>query len=165
MAERFAQQRLRALAHVELAAQAGVPAVLFLCVHNAGRSQMALGFFTALAGDEAVAWSGGADPLHAIDQAVVEAMREVGIDLGEEFPKPWTDEILRAVDLIVTMGCAENCPDVPGSRYLDWELDDPAGLEIAAVRRIRDAVEAQVRGLLGELGVSGSGSTSMGSPA
>ena len=154
MAERFARQRLRALAHVELAAQAGVPAVLFLCVHNAGRSQMALGFFTAMAGEEAVAWSGGADPLHAIDPAVVEAMCEVGIDLGEEFPKPWTEEILRAVDVIVTMGCADDCPDVPGSRQLDWDLDDPAGQEIAAVRSIRDAIEVEVRALLVELGIT-----------
>jgi protein-tyrosine-phosphatase len=131
----------------------GKPAVLFLCVHNAGRSQMALGWFQQLAGDRAVAWSGGSEPGDQVNPSAVEAMREVGIDICREFPKPWTDEVVRAADVVVTMGCGDACPVFPGTRYEDWTLDDPAGLDVEAVRPIRDAIERRVRTLLAQLGV------------
>ena len=127
MAERFARQRLKALARVEGKADDGLPTVLFLCVHNAGRSQMALGWFQHLAGDRAVAWSGGSEPGNEVNPAAIAAMAEVGIDISSEFPKPWTDEIVQAADVVVTMGCGDACPLFPGKRYEDWELDDPAG--------------------------------------
>jgi arsenate reductase len=129
------------------------PAVLFLCVHNAGRSQMALGWFQHLAGGRAVAWSGGSEPGHQVNPAAVTAMREVGIDISAEFPKPWTDEVLRAADVVVTMGCGDACPVFPGTRYEDWTLADPAGQDVAAVRPIRDEIEQRVRSLLAELHV------------
>lgn len=153
IAERFARQRLRALAKVEGKALSGVPTVLFLCVHNAGRSQMALGFFTHLAGDNAVAWSGGSEPGHEINPVAVAAMAERGIDITQEFPKPWTAEILQAADVIITMGCGDACPVYPGKRYLDWHLDDPSGHDLGSVRVIRDDIERRVRGLLAELSV------------
>ena len=134
MAERFARQRLKALAKVEGKANDGLPIVLFLCVHNAGRSQMALGWFQRLAGDRAVAWSGGSEPGLEVNPAAVEAMAEVGIDITREFPKPWTDEIVQAADVVITMGCGDACPIFPGKRYEDWPLDDPAGQDVAAVR-------------------------------
>jgi protein-tyrosine-phosphatase len=129
------------------------PAVLFLCVHNAGRSQMALGWFNHLAGDRAVAWSGGSEPATEINPAAVAAMAEVGIDIAGEFPKPWTDEIVRAADVVVTMGCGDACPLYPGKRYEDWELDDPAGFDVAAVRPIRDEIRRRVAALLVSLGI------------
>ena len=138
MAERFARQRLKALAKVEGKATDGVPTVLFLCVHNAGRSQMALGWFNHLAGDRAVAWSGGSEPGKEVNPSAILAMAEVGIDIAQEFPKPWTDEIVQAADVVVTMGCGDACPLFPGKRYEDWELPDPAGLDLDAVRPIRD---------------------------
>ena len=153
LAERFARQRLKALARVEGRGDDGVPIVLFLCVHNSGRSQMALGFLQHLAGDGAVAWSGGSDPGSALNPAAVAAMRERGIDITDEFPKPWTDEIVRAADVVVTMGCGDSCPIFPGKRYEDWDLDDPAGQSLEAVRPIRDEIERRVRTLLDELNV------------
>ena len=153
MAERFARQRLKALARVEGRADDGLPTVLFLCVHNAGRSQMALGWFNHLAGDHAVAWSGGSEPGNEVNPAAIAAMAEVGIDIASEFPKPWTDEIVRAADVVVTMGCGDACPLFPGKRYEDWELDDPAGHGVDAVRPIRDEIERRVRALLESLGV------------
>jgi protein-tyrosine-phosphatase len=152
LAERFARQRLHALARVEGHSD-GKPTVLFLCVHNAGRSQMALGFFQHLAGDRAVAWSGGSEPGYEINPSAVEAMAERGIDISGEFPKPWTDEIVRAADVVITMGCGDACPVFPGKRYLDWTLDDPAGKAVADVRPVRDEIERRVRALLDELGV------------
>jgi arsenate reductase (thioredoxin) len=155
MAERFARQRLIALARVEgRHDEDGVPIVLFLCVHNAGRSQMALGWFGRLAGDRAIGWSGGSEPAGEINPAVVEAMREVGIDISGEFPKPWTDEILRAADVVVTMGCGDACPIFPGKRYEDWELDDPAGKSVEDIRPVRDEIGDRVRGLLASLEVT-----------
>ncbi|MDQ3146862.1 MAG: arsenate reductase ArsC [Actinomycetota bacterium] len=151
MAERFARQRLTALAKVEGKATSGVPTVLFLCVHNAGRSQMALGWFNHLAGDRAIAWSGGSEPGIEVNPSAVEAMAEVGIDITEEFPKPWTDEILRAADVVVTMGCGDACPLFPGKRYEDWELDDPAGQTLEEVGPIRDEIGRRVSELLAEL--------------
>lgn len=152
LAERFTRQRLQALAKVEGRAE-GKPAVLFLCVHNAGRSQMALGFFQHLAGDRAVAWSGGSEPGHEVNPSAVAAMAERGIDIAREFPKPWTEEIVRAADVVITMGCGDACPVFPGTRYLDWPLDDPAGKGVEDVRPVRDEIERRVRGLLAELGV------------
>lgn len=151
MAERFARQRLHALARVEGRHDDGVPIVLFLCVHNAGRSQMALGWFNHLAGDRALAWSGGSEPASEVNPAAVEAMAEVGIDIMGEYPKPWTDEIVRAADVVVTMGCGDACPIFPGKRYEDWVLDDPDGLNLDAVRPIRDEIGTRVRGLLDQL--------------
>jgi arsenate reductase (thioredoxin) len=157
MAERFARQRLKALARVEGKATDGLPTVLFLCTHNAGRSQMALGWFQQIAGDRAVAWSGGSEPGIEINPAAIEAMAEVGIDITDEFPKPWTDEILRAADAVITMGCGDACPIFPGKRYEDWELDDPAGLDLTAVRPIRDAIRHHVEALLVSLDIAATG--------
>ncbi len=153
MAERFARQRLQARAKVEGKADDGLPTVLFLCVHNAGRSQMALGWFNHLAGDRAVAWSGGSEPGTEVNPAAVAAMAEVGIDIATEYPKPWTDEIIRAADVVITMGCGDACPIFPGKRYEDWPLEDPAGQGVGAVRPIRDEIEDRVRTLLGQLEV------------
>jgi arsenate reductase (thioredoxin) len=153
MAERFARQRLTALAKVEGKADDGLPTVLFLCVHNAGRSQMALGWFNRLAGGRAVAWSGGSEPGMEVNPAAIEAMAEVGIDITDEFPKPWTDEIIRAADVVVTMGCGDACPIFPGKGYEDWDLDDPAGQPVETVRRIRDDIADRVRTLLAQLEV------------
>ena len=130
-----------------------VPAVLFMCVHNAGRSQMALGWFRHLAGSDAIAWSGGSEPAHAINPSAVAAMAEIGIDITSEFPKPWTDEVVRAADVVVTMGCGDACPFYPGKRYEDWQLDDPAGQSIEAVRPIRDEIGRRVAALLASLDV------------
>jgi arsenate reductase len=153
LAERFARQRLRALAKIEGRAHDGVPTVLFLCVHNAGRSQMALGWFNHLAGDRADAWSGGSEAGLEVNPSAVEAMAEVGIDITAEYPKPWTTEIVQAADVVITMGCGDACPIVPGKRYEDWTLDDPAGQEVDAVRPIRNQIEQRVRALLDSLGV------------
>jgi protein-tyrosine-phosphatase len=153
LAERFARQRLRALARVEGKTDDGLPTVLFLCVHNAGRSQMALGWFNQLAGDRAIAWSGGSEPTDEVNPVAIAAMAEVGIDISSEYPKPGTDEIVQAADVVVTMGCGDACPLFPGKRYEDWELDDPARLDLAAVRPIRDEIGQRVRALLDSLGV------------
>ena len=153
LAERFARQRLTALAKVEGKMHVGKPVVLFLCTHNAGRSQIALGYFQHLAGDNAVAWSGGSEPGAQVNPAALAAMKDVGIDSSAEFPPPWTDEVVQAADVVVTMGCGDACPVFPGKRYLDWELPDPHGLSVEEVRPIRDAIEVRVRGLLRELDV------------
>ena len=129
------------------------PTVLFLCVHNAGRSQMAAGWMQQLAGERIQVLSGGSAPAEQINPAAVEAMREVGIDITEQYPKPWTDETLEAADIVVTMGCGDACPVIPGKRYLDWELTDPAGKPIEEVRPIRDDIGRRVRQLMTELGV------------
>ncbi|BBZ06617.1 putative arsenate reductase ArsC [Mycolicibacterium doricum] len=153
LAERFARQRLIALARVEGKITDTKPTVLFLCTHNAGRSQMALGFFTHLAGDHAIAWSGGSEPGDQINPAAVAAMAEVGIDITGEFPKPWTDEIVQAADVVITMGCGDACPIFPGKRYEEWAVPDPAGQDIDTVRPIRDDIEERVRRLLAELDI------------
>ena len=152
LAEKFAKERLRALARIE-GPVSGVPAVLFMCVHNAGRSQMAAGWLRHLAGEGVVVWSGGSEPPSEINPAVVAAMSEVGVDISEEFPKPWTEEIVRAADVVVTMGCGEACPLYPGTRYEDWDLEDPAGQGVDAVRPIRDEIRGRVVDLLDSLGV------------
>jgi protein-tyrosine-phosphatase len=155
LAEKFAQQRLIALAKVERRTSDGIPIVLFLCVHNAGRSQMALGWFNYLAQGRAVAWSGGTEPGAGINPAALEAMAEVGIDISQEFPKPWTQEIVSAADVVVTMGCGDACPIFPGTRYEDWELDDPAGMDVQSVRPIRDEIGMRVRQLLASIRANG----------
>jgi protein-tyrosine-phosphatase len=129
------------------------PVVLFLCTHNAGRSQMAMGFFKHLAGDRADVYSGGSEPADHVNAAAVEAMAENGIDITAEQPKRWTDEMLYAADVVVTMGCGDTCPVLPGRRYEEWLLPDPAGRSVDAVRPIRDEIEHRVRRLLEELGV------------
>jgi protein-tyrosine-phosphatase len=153
LAERFARQRLNALARVEGKHQDGKPTVLFLCVHNAGRSQMALGFFEHYAGDNAVAWSGGSEPGDQVNREAIAAMRERGIDISNEYPKPWTDEVVRAADVVITMGCGDTCPIFPGKRYEEWVLDDPDGLSATDIRPIRDEIERRVLNLLDELSV------------
>ena len=155
LAERFARQRLQALARVEGHIHDGKPVVLFLCTHNAGRSQMALGFFQHYARDAAIAWSGGSEPGNEVNPAAVEAMHERGIDISGEYPKPWTDEIVSAADVVITMGCGDACPVFPGKRYEEWVLTDPAGLDVAAVRPVRDDIERRVLTLLAQLGVAG----------
>ena len=127
------------------------PTVLFLCTHNAGRSQMALGYFTRLAGDRATAYSGGSEPADQVNPAAVEAMAEVGIDITGQQPKRWTHEMVEEADVVVSMGCGDTCPVIPGRRYEDWVLPDPAGRPIDEVRPVRDEIERRVRQLLAEL--------------
>ena len=128
-----------------------VPEVLFVCVHNAGRSQMAAAFLEHLGGDRVRVRSAGSAPAEQVNPAVVAAMAEVGIDLSAASPKRLTDEGVREADVVVTMGCGDACPVYPGTRYLDWELADPAGQGVEAVRPIRDEIAVRVRGLLAEL--------------
>jgi protein-tyrosine-phosphatase len=141
------------LAKIEGRAITDKPSVMFLCVHNAGRSQMASGWLNHLAGDRVDVFSGGSEPASTVNPAAIEAMAEVGIDIRTEFPKPWTDEIVRAADVVVTMGCGDACPVYPGKRYEDWELDDPAGLPLAGVRPIRDEIRNRVEKLMSDLGL------------
>ena len=129
------------------------PTVLFVCVHNAGRSQMAAGWLRHLGGDRIQVLSAGSAPADSVNPAAVEAMAEVGIDITANYPKPWTDEIVRAADVVITMGCGDACPVFPGHRYLDWPVDDPAGLDVPAVRPIRDEIERRVRDLLDDMHV------------
>ena len=150
LAERFAGDRLRAL--VRLESVTGLdPSVLFLCVHNAGRSQMAAGFMRHLSRGQVEVFSGGSEPASSLNEVVVEAMAERGIDISNEIPQPWADEIVRAADVVVTMGCGDACPIFPGKRYLDWELDDPSGQALPEVRLIRDEIERRVQSLLEEI--------------
>jgi protein-tyrosine-phosphatase len=132
-----------------------LPRVLFLCIHNAGRSQMALGWFEHLAGGRASAFSGGSEPASTVNPVAIAAMAEAGIDISHYEPKRWSEDAMRAADVVVTMGCGDTCPYVPGTRYEDWPLADPAGLGIDAVRPIRDDIEHRVRLLLSELGIAG----------
>jgi arsenate reductase len=127
------------------------PSVLFLCVHNAGRSQMAAGWLNDLLGDRVDVFSGGSEPAGTVNPVAVEAMAEVGIDIGTEVPQLWTEEIIRAADVVVTMGCGDACPVYPGKRYEDWVVDDPAGLGVEAVRPIRDEIRGRVEKLIAGL--------------
>jgi protein-tyrosine-phosphatase len=154
LSERFARDRLRALFRIEQGTVGLAPSVLFLCVHNAGRSQMAAGWMRHLAGDGVDVYSGGSEPSESINASAVAAMAELGIDISGELPQPWSDEIVRAADVVVTMGCGDACPVFPGKRYVDWELEDPAGKPVEEVRPIRDDIERRVRGLMAELGVA-----------
>jgi protein-tyrosine-phosphatase len=128
-----------------------VPEVLFVCVHNAGRSQMAAGLLDKLAEGRVHVRTAGSEPADRINPTVVQAMTEVGVDLSKEFPKPLTDDVVRAADAVITMGCGDACPIYPGKRYEDWELGDPDGKDLPTVREIRDQIDARVRTLLGEL--------------
>jgi arsenate reductase (thioredoxin) len=151
LAHRFARERLMALGRAEGIITKDMPEVLFVCVHNAGRSQMAAGLVKLRSGGRIHVRSAGSDPGAEINPAVVEAMEELGVDLGEEFPKPLTDEVVRAADVVITMGCGDACPIYPGKRYEDWVLDDPAGQDLDTVRRIRDELDERVQKLISEL--------------
>ena len=129
------------------------PGILFLCVHNAGRSQMAAAFARHMAGGAARIVSAGSEPAATVNPAAVEAMAEVGIDIASERPARWDLAEIEAVDVVVTMGCGDECPVVPGTEYVDWPLTDPAGQSLAVVREVRDEIESRVRGLLADLGV------------
>lgn len=153
LAERLAVDRIRAVIRLESDAVGLNPSVLFLCVHNAGRSQMAAGFLRALAGDRVDVFSGGSEPSDAVNASAVAAMAEKGVDIGQEIPQPWADEIVRAADVVVTMGCGDACPVFAGKRYVDWEVADPSGLSVEEVRPIRDDLERRVRDLMAQLGV------------
>ncbi|MBC2644916.1 MULTISPECIES: three-helix bundle dimerization domain-containing protein [unclassified Rhodococcus (in: high G+C Gram-positive bacteria)] len=151
LAARFAADRLTALAQSRGAAPKDVPEVLFVCVHNAGRSQMAAALLDHHAQGRVHVRSAGSAPIHAINPTVTLAMTELGLDLGAEYPKPLTDDVVAAADVVVSMGCGDACAIYPGKRYLDWALDDPEGQPIEAVRVIRDDLDARVRQLLAEL--------------
>lgn len=127
------------------------PIVMFLCVHNAGRSQMAAGFMRHHGVGRVDVFSGGSEPADSLNPAVVEAMGEKGIDITDQTPQAWSDEVIRTADMVVTMGCGDTCPYYPGTRYVDWELEDPSGRSLEEVRAIRDDIERRVQALLGEL--------------
>lgn len=151
LAYRFARERLRAYGIAEGKIVSETPEVLFVCVHNAGRSQMAAGLLAKHAKGRVAVRSAGSAPAESINPAVAEAMAEVGVDLSEEYPKPLTDEFVRASDVVITMGCGDACPVFPGKTYLDWDLEDPAGLRVEDVRPIRDEIERRVLALLDDL--------------
>ena len=151
LAHRFARERLRALAQAEGSIVKEQPEVLFVCVHNAGRSQMAAGLVKLRSEGRIHVRSAGSAPGDAINPAVIEAMSEIGVDMSEEFPKPLTDEVVRAADVVITMGCGDACPIYPCKRYEDWELEDPAGKDLETVRRIRDEIDGRVQKLVAEL--------------
>ena len=152
--ERMAGERLQALAKSQGRIGQGLPGVLFLCVHNAGRSQMALGWFAKLAGSRAFAWSGGSEPTDSLNPTAVASMAEIGIDISSGYSKPWTEEVLDAADVVITMGCGDACPLYPGKKYEDWDVDDPAGRTLEEVRSIRDQIGLRVLDLLAELEIA-----------
>jgi protein-tyrosine-phosphatase len=151
LAHRFSRERLRALAQAEGILSKDQPEVLFICVHNAGRSQMAAGLVKLRSEGRIHVRSAGSAPADSINPAVIEAMTELGVDMSEEFPKPLTDEVVKAADVVITMGCGDACPIHPGKKYEDWELADPAGQDVGSVRVIRDEIDRRVRALVGEL--------------
>jgi arsenate reductase (thioredoxin) len=151
LAHRFARERLKALGQAEGVITKEQPEVLFVCVQNAGRSQMAAGLLKLRSEGRVHVRSAGSQPADEINPAVVEAMTELGVDMDEEFPKPLTNEVVRAADVVITMGCGDACPIYPGKRYEDWEVDDPAGKELPTVRAIRDEIDARVTRLLDDL--------------
>jgi protein-tyrosine-phosphatase len=151
LAHRFTRERLKALAQAEGLVTKEQPEVLFVCVHNAGRSQMAAGLVKLRSGGSVHVRSAGSSPVDEVNPAVVEAMTEIGVDMSEEFPKPLTDEVVRAADVVITMGCGDACPIYPGKKYEDWVLDDPAGQDLDTVRLIRDDLDQRVQALIGEL--------------
>ena len=151
LAHRFARERLKALAQADNLLVKEQPEVLFVCVHNAGRSQMAAGLVRLRSNGRVHVRSAGSAPGSEINPAVVEAMNELGVDMSEAFPKPLTNEVVRAADAVITMGCGDACPIYPGKRYEDWQLDDPAGQGLDAVRRIRDEIDGRVQRLIAEL--------------
>jgi protein-tyrosine-phosphatase len=151
LVHRFARERLRALGQAEGMIVKDVPEVLFVCVQNSGRSQMAAGLMHQRAAGLVHVRSAGSDPAEVINPNVVRAMAELGIDLSQEFPKPLTDEVVRAADAVITMGCGDACPIYPGKRYEDWSVEDPAEKSLEEVRAIRDAIDQRVRELLAKL--------------
>ena len=151
LAHRFARERLKALGQSEGLITKEQPEVLFVCVQNAGRSQMAAGLVKLRSEGRIHVRSAGSQPANEINEAVVEAMDELGVDMSEEFPKPLTDEVVRAADVVITMGCGDACPIYPGKRYEDWVVDDPADEDIQTVRRIRDDIDARVQKLISEV--------------
>ncbi len=151
LAHRFARERLLALAQAQDLVSVDQPEVLFVCVHNAGRSQMAAGLLKLRSNNRVHVRSAGSAPGEAINPAVIQAMEEIGVDMSQEFPKPLTDEFVQAADVVITMGCGDACPIYPGKRYEDWELDDPAGQDVEAVRVIRDEIDQRVQRLAAEL--------------
>lgn len=154
LTSRFSADRLSALAKNESASLENMPEVLFVCVQNAGRSQMAAGILRHLAGDAVRVRSAGSAPANAVRSVIVTALDEIGVPIGGEYPKPLTEEVVRAADVVITMGCGDACPVYPGRRYLDWKIEDPVGLQLAQVRVIRDDIEARVRALLLSLDVN-----------
>lgn len=151
LATRFARERLRAIATNQGAIVSELPEVLFVCVHNAGRSQMAAALLHHHAQGRVTVRSAGSAPADSINPAVVEAMAELGLDLSREFPKPLTDDAVRAADVVITMSCGDACPVYPGKRYLNWDLDDPGGKDVEHLRPIRDEIDRRVTALLAEL--------------
>ena len=151
LAHRFARERLKALAQAENLMTKEQPEVLFVCVHNAGRSQMAAGLVKLRSEGRIHVRSAGSAPGEEINPAVIEAMNEIGVDMSEEFPKPLTDEVVRAADVVITMGCGDACPIYPGKTYEDWQLDDPSGQDVPAVRTIRDEIDRRLQRLAAEL--------------
>jgi protein-tyrosine-phosphatase len=151
LAHRFARERLRALAQAEGILGKEQPEVLFVCVHNAGRSQMAAGLVKLRSQGRIHVRSAGSTPGEEINPNAITALEELGVDMSEEFPKPLTDEVVRAADVVITMGCGDACPIYPGKKYEDWELDDPEGQDLETVRRIRDEIDARVQKLIAEL--------------
>ena len=151
LAHRFCRERLKALAQAEGIVDKHQPEVLFVCVHNAGRSQMAAGLLKLRSEGRIHVRSAGSAPAEEVNPAVVKAMQELGVDMSEAFPKPLTDEVVRAADVVITMGCGDACPIYPGKKYADWELDDPAEQDLDTVRGIRDDLDQRVRTLIAEL--------------
>jgi len=151
LTRRFAWDRLTALDKVENVVATGIPEVLFVCVHNAGRSQMAAALLAHHGQGRVVVRSAGSTPADEINPLVEEALHEIGVPLAGAYPKPLTDEVVQASDVVITMGCGDACPVYPGKRYLDWELDDPAGKTLEQVRPIRDDIDHRVHTLLAEL--------------
>jgi len=148
---RFAADRLRALAEADGLSGDGVPDILFVCVQNAGRSQLASAILRSLAGDSVRVLTAGSEPASQVNPHIIDALDEIGIGLGGEYPKPLTDEVVRAADYVITMGCGDACPIYPGKHYLDWDLPDPAELSLDGVREVRDDIDVRVRELLAEL--------------
>jgi protein-tyrosine-phosphatase len=153
LTERFARDRLAALAQTEFKIAKDKPEILFVCVHNAGRSQMAAALAIQLSGGAVSVRSAGSAPSDSIPASVHEAMNEIGLNLADAFPKPLTDEFVRAADVVITMGCGDACPIYPGKRYEDWDLADPAALDTAGVAAVRNDIEGRIRTLLTELKV------------
>jgi protein-tyrosine-phosphatase len=151
LVERFARERLVAFAQAEGALTKEMPEVLFVCVQNAGRSQMAAGLLKLRSEGRVHVRSAGSTPIESVNPHAVDVMKELGVDLSEEFPKPLTDEFVRAADVVITMGCGDACPIFPGKKYEDWVLDDPAEQDLPTVRRIRDEIDTRVQALLAEL--------------
>lgn len=151
LATRLADDRLRAVAKIQGVLMPTTPEVLFVCVHNAGRSQMAAALLDHHAAGRVLVRSAGSTPASEINPAVIAVMDELGLDLSKEFPKPLTDEAVQAADVVITMGCGDACPIYPGKRYLNWDLPDPAGQPVDTVREIRDQIDGHIRQLLAEL--------------